>query len=92
MCIQEEMAAERRQEVQEMQAQGMSTRAIAEQVGVSPMQVSNDLRSSTVNPFTVDAAPAQLPSPAPAQPRQQQIVAWLRDHGPPMHGYRSLER
>ncbi len=58
-----------------MRAQGMSIRAIAEQVGVSPMQAHRDAESSTVKGLTVEDATSP-PS------RKEQVLAWLREHGP----------
>ncbi len=58
-----------------MVAQGMSMRAIAERVGVSHVQVRNDVASST-NPLTVEDA--TLPSS-----RKEQVLRGSVSMAPP---------
>lgn len=72
--------SERLQRVAKMRSEGMSTRAIAAEVGVSPTQVHNDIKEATVRDLTV-APPdgkvtgkdgrsrlATMPKPATAEP------------------------
>jgi len=79
---QAEIAAARRVDVQALRERGMTMQAIAERVGVGETQIRSDLRSSIPHPCGILHPAAAAPPEPTISPRQQEVLSYIRAHGP----------